>query len=93
MNTYPIKRLVRISSKYLDPSTPFPDPLILPPYNRLHNRRVRESGTAEFECTAFGQPDDPDYSWWRDGKMVVSNARVTVSDGKRNQVREENNFL
>ena len=42
--------------------------------------RARESGIVEFTCVASGHPH-PDYSWWRDNRIVNSDGRVTVSNG------------
>ena len=42
--------------------------------------RARESGFVEFTCVAAGHPY-PDYSWWRDNRIVNSDGRLTVSNG------------
>ena len=42
--------------------------------------RARESGIVELTCVASGHPY-PDYSWWKDNRIVNSDGRVTVSNG------------
>ena len=54
---------------------------------------ARESGIVEFTCVASGHPY-PDYSWWKDNRIVNSDGRVTVSNrGQGPNSTEEKKML
>ena len=48
--------------------------------SRPRNATAHESSIVEFTCIAVGHPY-PDITWWNSNRLVLSDGRITVSNG------------